>query len=358
MKPRLCILTLLLAILLPVKGQQVEWAVDFSTVFDNRECDNRYVDTKTIFQSQLAPEVGLSFYGGKHSMMGGVVWTQPLGMEWEHHRLSPTLYYRYTGKKGWTMAFGMFPRNLMKRPFASYIWSDSLRYNRHNINGAMASYGGRNGYFEAVLDWRSAQTATQREAFNIIVQGEWQPSGSIFTTGGTAMMNHFALTHPSPPDQHIVDNFIINPTVGVDLSRHIAPLDSLAIRTGMLMALTRNRGLGMENWKTPSGLWIDAVASWRWLSVQNTCYVGRTLYPFYTRFGALLDMGEPYYQSPWYNRTTISGNIVANRFVNVTTALDFNLAEKNTTFYQKLIVRVYIDSRYRRLSKKYKLSTL
>ncbi len=31
------------------------WDVDFSTVFDNREGDSKYTDTRTYFQTQLAP---------------------------------------------------------------------------------------------------------------------------------------------------------------------------------------------------------------------------------------------------------------------------------------------------------------
>ncbi|MDE5636316.1 MAG: hypothetical protein K2I52_08440, partial [Muribaculaceae bacterium] len=63
----------------------------------------------------------------------------------------------------------------------------------------------------------------------------------------------------------------------------------------------------------------------------------------------------PYYRSSWYNRTSVYGTIIDNRFVNMRASLDFNLAESNFTFYQRLIVRVYIDSSFKKLSKSHKL---
>ena len=72
-------------------GQELTWAVDFNTIFDNREGDDKYTDTKTFFQTKLAPEIGVSMMDGMHRISGGVVWTQPIGSEWDGYKLSPTL---------------------------------------------------------------------------------------------------------------------------------------------------------------------------------------------------------------------------------------------------------------------------
>lgn len=322
-------------------AQKLEWSVDFSTIFDNREGDNKMTDTRTFFQTQLAPEIGISLLDGRHRLMGGIVWTQPIGCEWDGHRLSPTLYYRYTGPKGWDMALGMFPRSLLHTPMPDYIWNDSTYYTQHNIRGAMASYTGRNGYFEAIVDWRAMQSATQREAFNIITRGEYQRPQSKFIAGGLVMMNHFALTKPANPDDHIVDNFIVNPYIGLDLTRSTG-LDSLTFRLGALTSITRNRAY--EKWKIPTGARLQVDLAWKWFRWHNVSYIGGRLFPYYHEFGALLDQGEPYYQSKWYNRTTLQGIIFDNRYVNLRASLDFNLAENNFTFYQRIILRVYFDS--------------
>lgn len=352
----LLLLTLALAAgsLAGLSAQRLEWAVDFNTVFDNREGDNRMTDTRTFFHTQLAPEIGLSLLGGEHRLMGGVVWTQPIGCEWEGHRVSPTLYYRYKGSRGWSMALGMFPRTLMRRPMPDYIWNDSVKYMQRNIRGAMAAYEGRDGYFEGIVDWRAMQSQTRREAFNIIARGEWQRRGAMFLAGGLTMMNHFALTKNATPDQHIVDNFIVNPYVGLDLTGRAGRLDNLTLRLGSLTSITRNRT--DDDWVIPTGLWLDIDLRWRWLRWHNSTFVaGEPLFPYYSDFGALLDQGEPYYRSDWYNRTSLYATVMSNRFVNLEAALDFNVAKDNFTFYQRLILRVYIDSSYKKLSKKHKL---
>lgn len=350
------LLSLMLAVALSTiaTAQHFEWAIDFNTVFDNREGDNKLTDTRTFFHTQLAPEIGVSLLDGEHRLMGGIVWTQPIGCEWYGHRLSPTLYYQYRGSKGWNLELGMFPRSKLIRPMPEFIWNDSTYYTQHNIRGAATTYQGQDGFFQAVVDWRAMQSETRREAFNIIANGEYQRSGSLFLAGGLAMMNHFALTRHATPDQHIVDNFIVNAYAGIDLSRKVSSLDSLTFRLGPLASITRNRADG--GWKTPIGVRLEILLKWRWLQWHNITYAGGRLYPYYSDFHALLDQGEPYYSTRFYNRTSVAGTIFSNQFVNLRASLDFNFASHNFTFYQRLILRVYIDSSFRTLNKNHRLA--
>lgn len=354
MKRILLIVSLIMYSLSTLSAQQFEWSVDFNSVFDNREGDRKMTDTRTFFHTQLSPEVGVSMLNGMHRIMGGVVWTQPVGAEWYGQRVSPTLYYRYKGTIGWSIAMGMFPRTLMHRQLPNYIWNDSINYKQRNIRGFMATYEASDGYFEAIVDWRSIQSETRREAFNIFAHGEWMRPGSLFLAGGVAMMNHLAFSKNSTPDQHLVDNFIINPYIGLDFTDRVA-LDSLSLRAGTLSSINRNRAVG--HWKMATGAWIDFTMSWRWLGLHNTTYIGKKLFPFYSELGPLLDQGEPYYRSDWYNRASFYGTIINNGFVNLQASLDFNLAHDNFTFYQRLIVRVYIDSAFRKLPGNYKLKS-
>ena len=349
---RLLIVAAMLWVTISLTAQRLEWSVDFNTVFDNREGDDKMTSTRTFFQTQLSPEVGVSFLEDSHRLMGGVVWTQPIGNEWYGKRVSPTLYYQYRGNNGLKIALGMFPRTMMHRELPNYVWSDSINYNQRNIRGAMVSYESNNGFFEAIVDWRAMQSSRQREAFNVIAHGEWQRHGGVFVAGGVVMMNHFALSRHPSPDQHVVDNFIVNPYIGVDVSRHTV-LDSLTIRVGALGSLTRNRGY--DHWEHPVGGWLEVALQWRWIGWHNTTYVGQRLFPYYSDFGSLLDQGEPYYRGKWYNRTSVYGTIINNQFVNLRASLDFNLAENNFTHYQRLILRVYIDSAFKQRSKNSKL---
>ena len=98
------------------------WSIDFCSVFDNREGDNRYTDTKTFFFTSLAPELGLSF-SETDRIAGGVVWNQPIGCEWDGHRVSPTLYYRHDGSAAdspWSFSMGMFPRKQLREEMPGY----------------------------------------------------------------------------------------------------------------------------------------------------------------------------------------------------------------------------------------------
>lgn len=313
------------------------WSIDLDAVFDNREGDTRYAPAKTFFQTQLAPEIGISLHEGRHRVAAGVVWTQPIGCEWEGHRLSPTVYYRYQSH-GLRFAMGMFGRDQLYAEMPNYIWNDSVKYSQRNIRGALIGYSNDKGYFQAFIDWRGMQTQTQREAFNIIAGGERRHAGGRFLWGGLAMMNHLALDKSGTPGQHVIDNLLYNPYVGVDFARSIPrlPLDSCILRIGALGDLTRDRGDG--EWKTPVGVWADLHASWKFLELKDTFYAGGRLFPIYGKYGVVLDQGEPYYAASLYNRTSIAVVFLKRKFMTLKASLDFNVAPSHFNFYQRVLL--------------------
>ena len=321
------------------QNPEPQWSIDFKTIFDNREGDATYTDAKTFFMTQLAPEIGLSIDGGRHTVMGGAVWTQPIGCEWDGHRISPTLYYRYcrNGVEGW---LGMFGRQQLLRRLPDYIWNDSCYYVQRNIRGAGIAIRGNHGFVQGVLDWRGMQTEKQREAFNIIVDGEWRrSSGSLFIAGGTAMMNHLAKRKNPPENEQVVDNFLANPYIGVDLTHKAIWADTLTLKVGILGSMTRDRGLD-HKWVTHAGAWIEGAIGWKRLSLREEIYKGRALFPYYAIYGATLDQGEPYYASPWYSRTDVSYSFIRSRHVSLEASLNFHAAKDNFNFYQRLILQV------------------
>lgn len=347
-KVSVAVVAALFLALMPAMGlhaQSLYWGVDMNALFDNREGDSHHAPAETFFQAQIAPEIGVDLLNGQHRIAGGAVWTQPIGCEWDGRLVSPTLYYRYASQK-WRFAMGMFPRTQLRRMLPNYVWSDSVYYCQRNIRGVMAQYEGRDGFIEGIIDWRGMQSETRREAFNLIVQGEWQRPGNLFLAGGLAMMNHLAKSKNPPIDQYVIDNFVVNPYVGLDLGSRFAALDSCTLRVGLLTSIARDRA--DSEWKTPAGVWADMCVQWRWLGVKNTFYGGGRLYPLYGKFGALLDQGEPYYASKYYNRTSVYATLMNNAFMNLRASLDFNVTENNFNFYQKLILRVYIDSAFSR----------
>jgi len=319
------------------QAPRVTWNVDFNTTFDNREGDDDITAAKTFFFTRLAPEAGLKF-GSNSRIAGGVVWFQPIGCEWEGHKISPTLYYRYESPV-WKFSLGMFPRNQMHEELPSFFWSDALTYSQRNIRGALVQYDHANGYAEAYLDWRGMQTERQREAFNIVALGKWFPMGreKVFILGAHVMMNHLALQKGAPAGQHVIDNFLVNPYVGADFGGK-TPLDSLTIRAGFAGTIERNRA-DMQ-WRTPAGGWLEILAEWKFLGLKNSLYAGGALFPEWSEFGDVLYQGEPFYQKGFYNRTDVYLRILRRKHVQLTGSLNFNFTPGSFIFYQKLTLDV------------------
>lgn len=320
--------------------QQLKWSVDFNTIFENREGDDYYSPDQTIFLTRLSPEIGISMLDGKHNIAGGVSWIQPCGNEWRDYKLCPTLYYNYVSPT-WRLAVGMLPRTMLIEHLHNVVLSDSMIYQQPNIRGVLLQYVRPRGFFELSLDWRSLQTDTQREAFNVNFSGEWNPRG-VLLVGGRAQLNHLAKTRIDNDDQNVNDDIMVNPYIGLNLARCTA-LDSFTVKAGPILQLERDRGA--ESWHKPCGVLIDAVAEWKWLGVKETFYAGKNLYPLYTKYGSLLNMGDPSYQAKLYNRTNVYAYIYRNRFVNLLTSLDFHYTKEAFTFWQKIVLRVYIDNK-------------
>lgn len=342
-KRQVAALTLLLSF--GAQAQRFEWGGEFATIFDNREGNARHTPAQTYFLTRLAPEIGISFRGGEHRVMGGVVWTQPIGCEWDGHRVSPTLYYRHEARH-WKGSMGMFPRTQLMRALPEYLVSDSTKYFQHNLRGALLQYTDCRGFFELLCDWRGMQSKKRREAFAVIAQGEWQPRRQIIRIGATAMLNHLAKVKNAPEDQFVVDNIIANPYIGLDFKRPLRGWHNwkaLSLRAGLLTSLTRDRG--NNDWLSAIGLRAELDATFWRLTLRNIAWVGnRPLYPLYAKFGPQLSEGEPYYSSRWYNRTEVSGLIVSWRnIINLRAELDFHLADQDDfMFYQRLILTVKI----------------
>lgn len=318
-----------------------EWGGEFATIFDNREGSARNTPAQTYFLTRLAPEIGLSFDKKRHKIMAGAVWTQPIGCEWEGKRISPLAYYRYSSSHV-SASLGMFPRSQLIQKLPEYLESDSTAYFQYTLRGAMIQYVGKEGFFEAVCDWRGMQTRNRREAFAVIAQGEWRRK--LLLAGGHAMLNHLALAKGAE-NQYVIDNIIANPYIGVDFLPLIAPsarFSRLELKTGLLAGLTRDRG--DKIWRNSVGFRGVLDVEWWRLGLRNTVYVANNpLFPIHDRYGTLLNEGEPYFSEKFYNRTELSGLLVSYRdMVRLKAELDFHVTTRDFMFYQRLVLTVNI----------------
>ena len=334
-------MALLTAVALEAVAQpDVVWSLDVAAVFENREGDDCYSPPQTIFQTRLAPEIGISFLDG-HSVMGGVAWTQPCNRDCDDYDITPTIYYQYLSPH-WRLFLGMFPRTKLIEPMHTVEWSDLKAYNEPNIRGAMMQYVHSHGFLELLIDWRSIQSETRREAFNANLSARWNPCGALLL-GGRFHINHLAKSSTGCDEQSVNDDVMLNPYIGANLAGSTA-LDSLVVTAGAVVQLERDRGDG-NGWHTPAGLLVDVVAEWRWIGLKETLFAGKNLYPLYDKYGDLLNMGDPSYQAKFYSRTNVYAYIFRNQFMNLEAGLDFHYTPEAFNFWQKVVLRVYIDHR-------------
>lgn len=339
MKKFLLFIVPLLSLSLECSSYEFQWDIDFGAVFDNREGDGYHTPSETYFLTSLAAEAGLKFTEYDR-IAGGAVWTQPLDNSIKGGRIAPTIYYRHSGPK-WKFSMGMFPMSQLKEVLPGFLWSDSLTYFQKNIRGALVQFENDKGYFDAYIDWRGMQSKKTREAFNIVFHGHSNPWNNLFFLGGYAMMNHLAKSKANYEDQYVVDNFMLNPYIGLDFSKK-TPLDTLSLKVGGIIGFDRNREHG--KWEVPGGFLIDIIGEWKFLGLRNSLYAGKKLFPLYGEFGTLLYQGEPYYASPFYDRLDIYAKIYRNKFMELEAQLNFNFTDKNFEFYQRLLLNIEIGN--------------
>ena len=321
-------------------AQGVTWSVDMNTIFDNREGDDFYSGNGTIFLTRVSPEVGLTFLDGTHKISGGVSWIQPCGNDWKDHKAKAVVYYHYNTPE-LRMSFGVFPRSQFINPLPTFLLSDSIAYNEPNVRGLLVQYVKPRGYAELSLDWRSQQSETKREAFNVNFNGEWNPRG-VLILGGHAQVNHLAKRKNAPEGEGVNDDIMVNPYIGANLSQKTA-LDSLVLNVGALVSLQRSRAVG--GWQNRAGVLVNALAEKKRISVEETFFAGKGVMPLYPTFGTLLNMGDPYFQAPLYSRTDVNFHFIRNRFVNLEASLVFHVTEEAFGFWQQMKLRVFVDDK-------------
>lgn len=315
------------------------WNIDFGATFDNREGNETHTKAETYFLVSLAPEVGMKFTTTDR-IAAGAVWVQPLENSIKYGKIYPTIYYRHEGEK-WKFSMGMFPMSQLKEPLPGFLWSDSLSYYQKNLRGALVQYQTDKGFFDAYIDWRGMQHKDQREAFNVVFHGEYHKTDRIFLAGGYAMMNHLAKTSHNNEGQFVVDNFLMNPYIGLDLSKKTS-IESLVFKAGMLMTIERDRKAG--GWSVPAGFWCELLGEWKFLGLRNSLYTGGRLFPLYGEFSTLLYQGEPFYSSTFYDRVDLYGKIYRNKYIELEAQLNFNFTASSFIFYQRLLLNINIGN--------------
>lgn len=360
------------------------WGVDAETVFDNREGDQTYSPQQTIFFSRLSPSLGVRFaksehekinndgikkkYTDVHKLVAGTHYIQPIGIGYKENKFVPTAYYTFSHMvikevkrdssvlridgtntpdfKVWSVSFGMIPRRLSYR-LPEILWSDSMDYYNPNIRGILLQCTKNNlAFHEISLDWRSLQSADQREAFNVNYNvrkyfHRYLRGISPFFIGGNVQLNHLAKRNPAPEGEGVNDDMFAYPYIGWDFSDKTV-FDRFRIKAGYAVSFDRCRAIG--DWEVDGGLLADLHLLWKKIGIIETLYAGNKQFPLYPMYGSLLNMGDPHYQSSFYSLTSIYSPIVHNRHVSFGAFLDFHVTKEGTSCYQRVVLNVNLGN--------------
>ncbi len=318
--------------------------VDFYGWFDNREYQAPYGLHQTLFAVRLSPEIGVGFtdkQGGTHRVMAGLHYTQPMGGEWKKYQFDPTVYYQYA-YKGFHLHFGALPYTNRIERMPDFLTYDSIAYMQPNIQGALFQYQSQHGYIEAMCDWRGMPSATRKEMFRIVINGNYQHRGYFtYMVGGWAQLNHKANLGDGMPHEGVADDILAMPQLGIDFSSP-TPLDTLLLNIGYIGGIQRDRATHTIHY--PHGLLCNFELRWRWIALKNTLYLGDNQMPFYELHGHDLNQGDPFYRQPLYDKLGLELSILRKDFIHIYGAYNLHFVQNcKPQHQQQVIVRFLLE---------------
>ena len=103
------------------------------------------------------------------------------------------------------------------------------------IQGVLLQYNRNNGFAEVYIDWKGQQDIDHRERFTIASNGRFYHKNLLFL-GWNVLLNHFAKPI-NAEGYNVVDNFMANPYVGINIAQVAPVFDSLQVKLGVLVSL-------------------------------------------------------------------------------------------------------------------------
>lgn len=327
-----------------VVAQTVLWHVGFETRFENREGGDELTPDQTLFYIRVSPQLGITLpRDSRHALMAGATWFQPVNDNLGGYKILPTVYYRYRDKHQ-TLAIGYVDRDLT-RELPRYLMSDSMRYCTPVVRGVLYRRHGDHGTLQAMLDWRQMQSANRREAFVVTASGYYRPGGlrSPLWLGGHVQYNHLAKSKNADDSQGVNDDAIINPMVRWTPSRH------WSVEAGAIVSLQRARV--DHKWHTP----CRAVARGRFhnrrFDISEEVSGGKDLFPLYSRFGSLLNLGDPYYCYKFYSRTDAHVIIFNKHGIDLRAGVSLHATDKTFGWWQTIKASITLDGKFNKKSR-------
>lgn len=288
--------------------------LDFMTYFLNREFDaTEFHDANTFFGARFTPGIGISIKHDKqvgkkqsfnHRFMVGYDMRKNFGtaQALEDNMLKGLhLYYTMDTQLGdktkLTLVAGAFPRKHMQGKYSEAFFSDSLKVFDNTIEGLLVKVARPKAKYELGLDWIGRYGQDTREKFVLYSSGNGYVSPWLYL-GYTAYMHHYS---SSKSVKGVVDNILVNPNIGFDLSSFTA-LDKFDINLGWLQAAQHDRKMIGSYVFPGGGEFTINLSKWRF-GVSNYLYYGKGLMPYYNfvdaggnKYGNGLYLGNAFYR--------------------------------------------------------------
>ena len=288
-----------------IGGEKLYLDTDFNFDFDNTEYSGANLGaSETLFGISLAPVLRFE-WNEKHSLGVGVNMQKMFGSVRFLDDIDLVAYYQFKGEKYGAVA-GLFRREKLMGRYSEAFFSNAYLVDNRLVQGLALQYHDKVGYAELVADWNGMYSQATREQFRILFSGEGR-FANVMYAGASATMHHYA--NRADFQYNVVDDFVINPYIGVDFSM-IVDIDA---RLGYLQSLQRDRLTG-GGWQVPMGGELFFRVSCWGVFISNNLYVGKNLQPLYnsvgkegTIYGADLYASDPFYGTTTgiYNRTGI-----------------------------------------------------
>lgn len=269
-----------------IYSQEVGTKIDFFGYADNREYKAPYTIDKTFFGAIISPQLYLKL-DRQHKFVGGLLYNQDFGINSENkNKVNPIAYYNYTSE--WIdFGIGFIPRHEKLKNIPLLVLSDTLQYDRPNLEGMFFNYRNTNISQSIFIDWLSKQGTDNREKFIAGISGNYKFGIAYFANDGT--LYHNALTNTNNPDEHIQDNAVLVLRLGLDFSENIL-LDSLTIDAGTVLGFDRVR----TEYSNSSKAFISNIhLGYKKFFIHNTLYLGEAIN---------LPYGDSFYHRDQYNR--------------------------------------------------------
>ncbi|MDR0414953.1 MAG: hypothetical protein LBH84_06015 [Prevotellaceae bacterium] len=317
-----------------------EWGAAFFTFADNREYEpeQRQIP-QSLLGSWLAPEAGLRL-DSTHHLRAGLGLQRYFGSSDKVvDKMEYIAYYRYNSKP-FELYVGTFPARHLLADYPNALFYDSITNMRLNSANIFWRIFGERWHTDIWLDWSGHQTETQREAFLVGIAGKYQLNRAYAAV--QSYMHHFAVVAGVTP-QHIVDNGMIRPCLGMSLPAG-GLLDSFNINVGVLASYSRERSVDQQ-YRFSTGFFSELMVEKFGIGLKNTFYSGEDQLPLYDRYGAEhLYWGDPFYRNTFYNRSDFYVVIFDTRLVQARFTWSVHAAAGLLSNQQTFTLNIGVDS--------------